>query len=675
MLTISQESALSSLEDFLDARNQVFVLTGAAGTGKTFLLRELAAIVARRRGHLRMMAPTGRAAKVLTEKTGQVATTVHKGIYSITHLTEQPSGAVSQLGGAKDAAPGDGFVYHYAIRANDEPNDTVYVIDEASMVSDKETPGEFVRFGSGRLLKDLFDYAGCTDPGVNRKIIFVGDTMQLPPVGSTESPALDPAYLATEYAVQTSGSALIDVVRQECDSTILSLANDIRTWITGRRLWHFQVPPDAHDFRQIAGGAIAPAFVDRYSRDGHASAMLVTHTNGSAAHLNRSVRELLFPGHKDPCEADRLVVIRNSYRTGLLNGDLVRIDRILGESTARTLTLRDKDGEKPITLSFQAARVRTGLEDDADHVDCLLLRSLLDNEAGQLSSEEQRALYVDFKLRHRELKPGTQAFREALSDDPDFNALQVKYGYAVTCHKAQGGEWPTAIVDFDGRAPDGQAEFLRWSYTAVTRAKKELIVARAPRSRFLPDIQTPTTISAKVIEDRVSTAAGQLRADGYEVEVEYLPYRVRWRIRREGSVAKLDTTYGADGDFNLPHLIGKSATPAFGELLDKRLRELLVSAVAPAAENPCFAPVEGRPFLTTLFEQVTAAVGELDVTVTVTHQQWRERYRFTAGHRWTEIDFVYSAKGRITNATVRQTAGANVELGRQIATLIDRLRG
>jgi hypothetical protein len=205
--------------------------------------------------------------------------------------------------------------------------------------------------------------------------------------------------------------------------------------------------------------------------------------------------------------------------------------------------------------------------------------------------------------------------------------------------------------------------------------EKELLVARAPRSRFLPDIQTPTTISAKVIEDRVSTAAGQLRADGYEVEVEYLPYRVRWRIRLEGLVAKLDTTYRADGEFNLPHLIGESATPAFGELLDKRLRELLVSAVALPTENPGFTPVEGRPFLTTLFEQVTAAVGELDVAVTVTHQQWRERYRFTAGARWTEIDFVYSANGRITNETVRQTAGADVALGRQIATLIDQLRG
>lgn len=150
--------------------------------------------------------------------------------------------------------------------------------------------------------------------------------------------------------------------------------------------------------------------------------------------------------------------------------------------------------------------VAAGLEEDADHVDCVILRSLLDNEEGQLSSEEQRALYVDFKLRHRELKPGTQAFKDALSDDPYFNALQVKYGYAVTCHKAQGGEWPTAIVDFDGRAPDGHPEFLRWAYTAVTRARKELLVARAPRSRFLPDIQTPTI--GKVIEDRVRPRPG-----------------------------------------------------------------------------------------------------------------------------------------------------------------------
>ena len=146
---------------------------------------------------------------------------------------------------------------------------------------------------------------------------------------------------------------------------------------------------------------------------------------------------------------------------------------------------------------------------------------------------------------------------------------------------------------------------MRLQHVADTRQRPRL-------SQFLPDIQSPTTISAKVIEDRVSTAAGQLRADGYEVEAEYLPYRVRWRIRREGSVAKLDTTCGANGDFNLPQLTGRSATP---------------------------------------------------------------RYRFTAGARWTEIDFVYSAKGRMTNATVRQTAGADVAQRPQIATLIDQLRG
>ena len=265
-----------------------------------------------------------------------------------------------------------------------------------------------------------------------------------------------------------------------------------------------------------------------------------------------------------------------------------------------------------------------------------------------------------------------QAFREALSDDPYFNALQVKYGYAVTCHKAQGGEWPTAIVDFDGRAPDGHAEFLRWSYTAVTRAKKELLVARAPRSGFLPPIQPPT---AEGIEAKVATATQQLLSDGYEVEVEHLPYRVRWTVRREGSAAKLDTTYDAGGDFGPPCPVGKSADPDFDELVGKRLKDVLTSAVVPVRPNPPhgFTPVDGRPFLTVLFEQVTSAVGSLDVVVNVTHQQWRERYRFTLSGRWAEVDFVYNAKGRITEWTVRQTNGADLELGQQIARLIDQL--
>ena len=588
----------------------------------------------------------------------------------MTDLKEQPSDEVPN--GAMDSVPGDGFVYYYAIRANNDSNDTLYVVDEASMVSDKETKGEFIRFGSGRLLKDLLDYAGCTDPGVSRKIIFVGDPMQLPPVGSKDSPALDTAYLAAEHAVQTSSWALTDVVRQEGGSTILNLANNIRMWITSGKLRQFQVPPDAHDLKRLDVGAIAAEFVARFRRDGDSSTMLVAYTNGTVAGLNLSVREMLFPGHDDPCNDDRLVVMRNSYRTGLLNGDLVHIAGILGGPITRSLTLSDKDGDKLVTLVFQAVLIRRELEEGADDVDCLILRSLLDKKE-LLSSEEQRALYVDFKIRHPGLKPGTQAFKEELGDDLYFNALHVKYGYAVTCHKAQGGEWPTVIVDFDGRAPNGNAEFLRWAYTAVTRAKRELLVAREPHSRLLPDIQTQAAISPRGIEDRVSTAAGQLRADGFEVEFKYHQYRVRWEIRREGSVAKLDTTYDDDGDFNPPCPVGKSVSPDFDKVVGKRLTELLAAAVLAPTESPPFTPDDGKPFLTELFKKVTAAVGDLPVAVRVTRLEWRERYRFTADHRWTEVDFNYKATGKITRLTVSQAPGADRELGEQIKVRLDRL--
>jgi len=470
-LTEDQQTALAAMQDFI-TRGEIkcFLLEGYAGTGKTFLIRRLAKWLDSMKMSFILAAPTGRAAKVLSEKTGYVAGTIHRAIYNMDKLVEIPNAKVE-----------DRFKFYYALKLvaeDDRPR--VVIVDESSMVSDREGDDKFFRFGSGKLLADLMEFAGELQPDSKCQIVFVGDPAQLPPVGMSFSPALDPKYLIENFEAASERAILRQVVRQESGSAILTAATQIREDIEQNRLNRLDIMPDGKEMVEIGLEGVLELWSRECppGREPSVSPPLVcvTWKNETALAYNASVRAKLYgkgDGLHPVQPRDYLMVVVNNRKTGLWNGELALVKSVDGDLESHQVALRTHEGAKQVMLAFRKVTlVVPSMKGGGTEIACMLLENILYGKERDISEDEMIAQWVLFKNRHKGLTPGTEQFRLALNDDPYFNALRVKFGYAVTCNKAQGGEWPSAVVIFERGRPS--MECLRWTYTAVTRAQKTL---------------------------------------------------------------------------------------------------------------------------------------------------------------------------------------------------------
>lgn len=476
-LSPEQDAALNAITGFLcDDSQDAFVLRGSAGTGKTTLIAKLVNTLESMNLSCCLLAPTGRAARILGNKISQISggqgpggSTIHRVIYSLSQI---------EVNEEAEAANDPGVRMIFPLR-EDEPSVSLFVIDESSMVGDRETQGDYLQFGSGRLLKDIVTYCRARRPGRERdrltKLLFGGDSAQLPPVGENASPALSKVYLEQEFKLRVGSFDLSTVMRQAQDSAILDRATELRDALLAERFNTFSLRPNQQDIHQVdSATAIDLILEGLQSKD---SNVAVVHSNASALDYNRSIRERLWGDAALPIQVgDTLLINRNS--TTLSNGDLVKVTQVQAE--AQRVSVSPKGGHH-VELWFRAVTVvfREG-DGSVVQLPCFVLENLLDSPNRELTPLEQRALLVDFRQRHRGLHPKSAEFRRVIRDDPYFNALQVKYGYAMTCHKAQGGEWNTVMVDFSFQAGARNAAFFRWAYTAITRAAKKLIVVNPP---------------------------------------------------------------------------------------------------------------------------------------------------------------------------------------------------
>ncbi len=474
-LTPCQAALVPKLQAFLDGNgSQIFLLRGYAGTGKTFLMNGVVKYLNAVNRSVCLMAPTGRAAKVLSARAKTSASTIHARLYA-------PS---------RDCDPDDEeFKLVSELETNADDLDMVYIVDEASMVSDKEAQNPILRFGSGRLLADLVYFMEDAPCAHSRRIIFVGDTAQLPPVGMDVSPALSEQYLGHEFTMRCDTHVLTDIVRQKKDSGILKLATTLRKALKEKRYTIPKLPENATDIERIAPDDMARLCWECMGRRITKDAIMVAHTNRRVQQLNRAFRRLQFPDVEELCVGDKLMVIMNTRVDGefVCNGDFCQVTAIGGREMHRA-TFKMKAGpsglgtrQHTVDLEFQDVTVRLrNNRGDCFEARCkILANELVPGEIPNLSVM-LLALFVDFKNRHPDLKPRTQEWRDELEDDPYFNALHVRYGYAVTCHKAQGGEWPHVYVDCAWAASRHSSNYFRWLYTAITRAKVMLHVANYP---------------------------------------------------------------------------------------------------------------------------------------------------------------------------------------------------
>lgn len=414
-----------------------FILYGYAGTGKTSAIAALVAALTHTKIKTVLLAPTGRAAKVLSAYARKPAFTIHKRLYRGDALNPYASGF---------------------FLAPNRDKDTIFIVDEASMI-----PGHQSQILE-HLIQHVYSSPGCS-------LIFVGDTAQLPPVGETTSPAMSPAVLEG-YGLNIYAYELEKPLRQAARSGILYNATRIRRRmlkapLPAARMW----PGKFQDVCVTGSEFLAEQIADSYSQVGRDSTMVITRANWRASAFNRAIRATVLYSEERLQRDERLVIAKNNYfwtakhpgAQFIANGEGAIVQRILGYETRYGHDWAD------VELQFPD----TGLE-----IEAKLLLTVLDCEAASLPQEDFAKLYQDILscMRAEGLQPGQEL--QAMRSNPYLNALQAKYGYCLTCHKAQGGQWKHIYIDLSGLTPEALVtpEMHRWLYTAVTRAVNRLFL-------------------------------------------------------------------------------------------------------------------------------------------------------------------------------------------------------
>lgn len=441
--TEEQAELLARLSAFLwdDSVPSVFLLKGYAGTGKTSLVGALVRTLESFERTCVLLAPTGRAAKVFAAYAGHPAYTIHKKIYRQRTFTGDFSGF--QL-------------------AHNAYKNTFFIVDEASMIANEPTDGS--HYGSGLLLDDLFDFvysgSGC-------RLILLGDTAQLPPVGQLRSPALDEAYLQ-RYGYPVMVSELTHVVRQDGASGVLYNATRLR-----QDMWETPLPAPSialhgfPDVGRVGGDELIEVLSSAYNRDGMDETIIITRSNKRANIFNQGVRNRILYREEELTSGDLLLVARNNY---YWSEKYEKLDFIANGDVARVVRVRNVCE----MYGFRFADVLLYFPDYEEEVEAKVILDTLHAESPSLTAEENARLFNAVMEDYADV-PSKRERLKRLKNDPWFNALQVKYAYAVTCHKAQGGQWSNVFVDMGYIRPDALGiDFYRWLYTAFTRTTGRL---------------------------------------------------------------------------------------------------------------------------------------------------------------------------------------------------------
>ena len=463
-LTKQQQQVFDAIKAFMDSDASVFILKGYAGTGKTTMVRVIADYLSQSRA-VHLMAPTGRAARVLSAKTGRPAVTIHKAIY-------EKACVVSK--NVKDVAESE-FKFVFPVRKNECGGNIVAIVDEASMVCSRKIEHELFVFGTDNLMEDLLDFVR---PDFGGKVIFVGDPAQLPPVGEPESNALKADYFI-ERGLKVVETELTEVLRQKDDSIILKNAMMIRDLLKKEKRNCLVFEEKENDVETISPDDFLNKYLEYRKESGRHDSVVICYSNKAASKYNSDIRKSLYGDDVPLRENDILLITQNNYRLGRMNGEFVPVLEV-GARTQQSAPVYAQVGSERkriiVTINFVQVVVPDG---DGNSMPCMLIEDLLTSDKATISIDENRALYINFCMRHPGLKQGTQAFADALMTDAYYNAIRAKYGYAVTGHKCQGGEWGKVFVDYTDRTGLND-DSLRWAYTATTRAQKTLYVTNLP---------------------------------------------------------------------------------------------------------------------------------------------------------------------------------------------------
>ena len=696
-LTSQQESALCAVREFInDPDTTVFILRGYAGTGKTTMIQSIIHEVEPMRPHCKLMAPTGRAAKMLKERTGHNASTIHRAIYDLdkieaTDLDENgvPVGSPIQVDEVRrtEAKEIDRLHICFKIRTLDNehaPDKCLCIVDEASMISSIKSCEEMLHFGTDVLLDDLMTYL---QPLKGGKVLFTGDPAQLPPVGDNTSAALCEQYFI-DRGIKVCSAELTEVVRQAGESTILKNAMMIRDILNSkvRNSIEFEKGLDTVD---INATGVAETYCNLVSSPCIGESVVICFSNSMVKDYNDAIRELYFPGATDIVAGDILQIVKNNVGVhdgiDLFNGDFVKV--IAASNTTETLSAPVwadlGKGREKVHVSVTFRDVTLQLE-DGTQVNCKIIDDLLNNRERGLNQLQILSLYINFKMRfnesvkHLNLTASTkeEMYYKALKRDPYYNAVQAKYGYAITAHKSQGGEWKSVFVDYTGRTGLND-DSLRWCYTATTRAidtlyginfpsatplsklvinpilkyskpaKEAFSFGIQPNDSLLPESATPAQ------KAKLYCVKGNLSNRRVMIErIDLLQFVDRYHLQTPDGEVIVDCQYNGTGMYTNYRSQGQN--PFLEEILEcfrEESRMEFCTDYIPKANQ-----------MAVLFSTMLSICDDLDITITniVEHSgQFYVAYYLKTSARFSQILFYFKNNGFITHAIPSSELGAN----------------
>ncbi len=440
--TSCQKNLFESLSRFIaeSQKHEIMLINGYAGTGKTSAIAALVSTLKEFEMNVILMAPTGRAAKVLSNFTGTRAFTIHKQIYR-----------------QKSMSDGVGM---FTLNINHN-KDTIFIVDEASLLSNGG--GELSSFGSGRLLDDLVYFVNSND---NNKLLLMGDSAQLPPIGMSISEALNPDFL-TQYA-EVRFSQLKSVVRQAKESGILRNATILREMIESGNIDYpnFELT-GFDDVARISGGELLEELGSSFDNVGMDETLVLCRSNKRANRYNQGIRAKILYREERLNKGDKLMVVKNCYQ---FLDDIEEMDFIANGDVAELVKISKY--EERYGLNFAEATLRFVDYNDAE-INAKIILDTLDSETASLGMEQQRRLFAEIMEDYSNIKSKRKRVA-AVREDKYFNALQIKFASAITCHKSQGGQWKRIFIDNPFWSNEITIDDLKWLYTALTRAVEKV---------------------------------------------------------------------------------------------------------------------------------------------------------------------------------------------------------
>ncbi len=504
-LTTDQATALSAMVDFLEDENQhIFVLQGFAGTGKTFVLGLFRKWLAEQLRDHQLLAPTGKAVRILAQKTQRSnCYTIHSFLYNTPPLYQETPPELLK------SKPEFQWIFPCK-QARDLKliNDTVVIVDEASLISDVADDSNYYQFGSGRLLCDLLEALDFVSYP-QRKLLFCGDPAQLPPVSMSYSPVFNAKHMQDNYGLSAISSFLLkEVVRQQSNSTILRNATYLREKIEQENFITLSFDLTQPDCQQLEALLLIDSYLQYCRSHRFSDVCIITATNAAALHYNNQVRAQRGFSATNLQRNDLLIISKNNQQYQLFNGDFALVVTVSNEIYPQPsfFSHRDRNGNaerSKITLHFQPVTLLVHAANGTiEQIQVLLLRNFLFEDEGVSAENLMQAVLINCNMRFDEQYPPRKSRdfdtkaefqdyqqkrkakrEEFMSNDPYFNCLYAKFGYAITCHKAQGSEWQRVYVDCTNRMNGGtkvDEHRCRWLYTAITRAKSELRLINPP---------------------------------------------------------------------------------------------------------------------------------------------------------------------------------------------------